>query len=153
MKKMIAFVLLVLASTGVYGEEVDLDNFARQYFSAFVDFQLPEANSDVLDKYLDYLAVDVGHTHMPFRKDDTKYADGRDRYRKDLLSMMGKNKKLKAKLLEVRVFNTTAVALRFELSATYVDTDKDIVSPWSFVLTDILEIEDGKVSMIRRYHD
>ncbi|SMF15590.1 hypothetical protein SAMN02745866_01021 [Alteromonadaceae bacterium Bs31] len=153
MKYLIAAVFLFFVSVSALGTEPQLEKFAQAYFTAFVATQQDDATKADLESYLDFMAEDVGHTHIPFFSDEKRYKDGKDKLRQSMLPYLNKNTGFKAELIETRVFNETAIALRYSHSAVYVDAEKGKKSPWSYVMLEILEIENGKVGMIRKYHE
>ncbi|WP_185235002.1 nuclear transport factor 2 family protein [Teredinibacter franksiae] len=153
MKNLIASAFFVLVSVSAFGKEPQLEKFAEEYFATFIATQQDDATKADLETYLDFMTDDVGHTHSPFFSDEKRYKDGKDRLRQAMLPYLKKNTGFKAELIEIRIFNETAIALRYSHSAVYVDVEKGTKSPWSYVMMEILEIENGKVGMIRKYHE
>ncbi|MGJ8680069.1 nuclear transport factor 2 family protein [Paraglaciecola sp.] len=153
MKKWAVVMLTILMSINVSAKDMDLNQFAKDYFKAFVATQQVDAKAADLEQYLDYLTDDVGTIHIPFNSDDSRHKGGKDKFKESMSAMMGKNTEFKATIEEIRVFNTTAILIRFKQSAVYVNKEQNTVSPWAMMITEILEMDGDKVGLIRRYHD
>jgi len=132
-------------------EDFDQENFALNYFEAWTATQSPHATKEDLEHYLSFLAEDVGHEHIPYDTDDTRYPDGKESMREGMTRYLGVHIEYHAKLIAL-TYGLNAVAIQFEVSKKAIrDPDQPIVSI-TYNSLELLEIENGKVSVIRKYH-
>ncbi|WP_100641883.1 hypothetical protein [Alteromonas facilis] len=150
----ILLMLLIILSTFVQaGEKIDLNAFANQYFDKMVATQFPNASEKDLDEYLALLKDDVGHSHLPWVTDDTRYLDGKKSMKKGMKHYLGSHTRFKAELLNVFTFNSSAIAVRYkkQVSGTHPDNNQPI--EYERTIMEVLELEGGKVAVIRKYHE
>lgn len=133
-------------------EAIDLDKLAQSYFSAMVASQAPDANQEALETYLTFLTDDVGHTHLPWFADDTRNPEGKARMREGMTFYLGAHTEYSATLLNTFTFNQSAIAIRYEHSAKGIHPESKQAIEYTEVIMEVLEIEDGKVAVIRKYH-
>lgn len=155
MKKIliIVFVLLASASVSAHGTEIDLKEFAQKYFDAMVSSQAPDATEKELEAYLTLLTDDVGHTHLPYVTDGSRQADGKQSMRKGMTFYLGAHTEYNAELLDVFVFNSSAIAIRYKNSAKGIHPQSKQQLSYTQTMMEVLEIENGKVAVIRKYHE
>ena len=154
MKTLLFVTLSVFMSLSVSATEtkLDLDAFARQYFAAMVATQAPDATEQDLENYLALLTDDIGHTHLPYVTDDSREPDGKQAMRKGMTFYLGAHTEHKAELLDVFTFNQSAVAIRYSNSAKGIHPQHKQAISYSQIMMEVLEIENGKVAVIRKYH-
>lgn len=154
MKKLLFVTLSVFMSLSVSATEtkLDLDAFARQYFAAMVATQAPDATEQDLENYLALLTDDIGHSHLPYVTDDSREPDGKQAMRKGMTFYLGAHTEHKAELLDVFTFNQSAVAIRYSNSAKGIHPQHKQAISYSQIMMEVLEIENGKVAVIRKYH-
>jgi hypothetical protein len=154
MKKLLFVTLSVFISLSVSATEtkLDLDAFARQYFAAMVATQAPDATEQDLENYLALLTDDIGHSHLPYVTDDSREPDGKQAMRKGMTFYLGAHTEHKAELLDVFTFNQSAVAIRYSNSAKGIHPQHKQAISYSQIMMEVLEIENGKVAVIRKYH-
>ncbi|KUM55037.1 nuclear transport factor 2 family protein [Rheinheimera sp. EpRS3] len=154
MKKLLFVTLSVFMSLSVSATEtkLDLDAFARQYFAAMVATQAPDATKQDLENYLALLTDDIGHSHLPYVTDDSREPDGKQAMRKGMTFYLGAHTEHKAELLDVFTFNQSAVAIRYSNSAKGIHPQHKQAISYSQIMMEVLEIENGKVAVIRKYH-
>ena len=133
--------------------DIDLEKFAQTYFKTMVATQVPNATKVDLDNYLSLLADDVGHSHLPWETDDSRLADGKEAMRKGMLFYLGTHTEYSAKLLDVFIFNNSAVAIRYKNSAKGIHPQNNQPIVYTQIMMEVLEIEEGKVAVIRKYHE
>jgi hypothetical protein len=148
--------LLILSFTfvlSVSASEIDLDKFARTYFKAMVATQAPNATKDDLENYFSLLTDDVGHSHLPWVTDDSRLPDGKEAMRKGMLFYLGAHTEYNAELLDVFIFNNSAIAIRYKNSAKGIHPESKQPLAYTQTMMEVLEMENGKVAIIRKYHE
>jgi ketosteroid isomerase-like protein len=132
-------------------DEFDAEEFAHNYFEAWAATQSPQATQEDLEHYLSFLADDVGHEHIPFDTDDSRSPDGKQSIREGMTSYLGKHIEYRAKLVGV-TYGLDAIAIQFEVFVKAKRGPDEPISSMTFNSLELLEIEDGKVSVIRKYN-
>jgi len=148
--------LLILSCTfvlSVSASEIDLDKFAQTYFKAMVATQAPNATKDDLENYFSLLTDDVGHSHLPWVTDDSRLPDGKEAMRKGMLFYLGAHTEYNAELLDVFIFNNSAIAIRYKNSAKGIHPESKQPLAYTQTMMEVLEMENGKVAIIRKYHE
>ena len=156
MKKLIFIIVaMLLASFTVLADDskINLTDFAHQYFAAMVATQAPNATDKELENYLAFLTDDVGHSHLPYVTDDSRQPDGKQAMRKGMTYYLGAHTEYSAELLDVFPFNDSAVAIRYKNSAAGIHPQTQQAMSYSQVMMEVLELENGKVAVIRKYHE
>jgi hypothetical protein len=157
MKKWLLSVLFcTLSASGsasAHESKLDLTAFAQQYFDTLVATQAPDATAKELEKYLALLTDDVGSSHIPYQVDASRQSDGKQSMRKGMTFYLGAHKEYNSKLLNVFTFNETAIAIRYHNSAKGIHPQTQEPHAYSSIMMEVLEIEDGKVAVIRKYHE
>lgn len=134
-------------------EQLDLKTFATNYYNAMVASQAPKATTKELEAYLAFLTDDVGHSHLPYVTDDARLPDGKEAMRKGMAFYLGAHTEYNSKLLNVFAFNDSAVAIRYTSNAKGIHPQNNQPLEYSNVMMEVLEIENGKVAVIRKYHE
>jgi hypothetical protein len=151
--KYLFLIFTLSVSISTEANELDLKEFAKTYFETMVATQSPNATKKDLEKYLSLLADDVGHSHLPWVTDDSRLPDGKKVMRKGMEFYLGAHTEYNAKLLNVYVFNTSAVAIRYENSAKGIHPQNNQPISYTQIMMEVIEIEKGKVGVIRKYHE
>jgi len=133
--------------------EIDLENFAQTYFKTMVATQAPEATKEDLENYFSLLTDDIGHSHLPWVTDDSRLPDGKEAMRKGMLFYLGAHTEYSAELLDVFVFNNSAIAIRYKNSAKGIHPESKQPLAYTQTMMEVLEMENGKVAIIRKYHE
>ncbi|MEP1448810.1 MAG: nuclear transport factor 2 family protein [Paraglaciecola sp.] len=153
MKKCFSIVALVVtffsSSALASSEPFDYDNFVEQYYRAMTNTQLPKASNEDLEFYLSFLTEDVGNQHLPNAPDDSRAPDGKALMRKGMSRYLGAHSEYQGKIVEYFVGHNV-VALKHTFAAKGLRADGSEFS-YSKEVLDVLELENGKVSVIRRY--
>lgn len=154
-KKNILLALSLLVSATVSAEDIKLDlkQLAQQYFDTMVATQAPGATKVELENHLSLLADDVGHSHLPWVIDDTRLPDGKEQMREGMTFYLGAHTEYSAELLDVFTFNHSAIAIRYKNYAKGVHPQNNQPIEYSQVMMEVLEIENGKIAVIRKYHE
>lgn len=155
MKYLYCSLILIIRPLFASGDEVSIDfnTFAHQYFEAFVASQAPEATPQDIENYLALLKDDIAHTHLPWQTEDTRLPDGKDVMRKGMTYYLGNHTTYQAELLNVFTFNDSAIAIRYRdhVKGVHPQTKQEVEH--TQIIMEVLEMEDGKVAVIRKYHE
>ena len=153
MNKLISIVavLITCLSTNVLANEdmVDYDKFFQEYYEANVKTQQPNATKEDLEHYLSFLTDDVGNQHFPNAPDDSREPDGKEMMRKGMARYLGVHTSYDSKLVEY-IVGYNSIAFKHTYSAKGLRSDGSEFS-YSKVVLDVIELENGKVSVFRRY--
>lgn len=152
MKKLL-LVFIVIFSLSTTANEHDLEKFAQTYFNTMIATQAPNATKADLERYFDLLVDDIGHSHLPFQTDDARLLSGKEDMRKGMLYYLGAHSEYSAELLDVFIFNTSAIAIRYKSSAKGIHPQNNQAIDYTQTMMEVLEMEDGKVAVIRKYHE
>lgn len=150
--KLAKVVLAVAFTLSSHAKSFDMKAFAQQYFDAMVATQQPNSSTKELEAYLSLLADDVGHSHLPWVTDDSRLPDGKAAMRKGMTYYLGNHTAYQAELLDVFVFNDSAIAIRYRHQAEGVHPDNNQFMKYDDVMMEVLELEQQKVAVIRKYH-
>jgi hypothetical protein len=148
--------LLILSFTfalSASASEIDLEKFAETYFKTMVATQAPNATKDDLENYFSLLTDDIGHSHLPWVTDDSRLPDGKEAMRKGMLFYLGAHTEYNAELLDVFIFNNSAIAIRYKNSAKGIHPESKQPLAYTQTMMEVLEMENGKVAIIRKYHE
>ena len=155
MKKIVTVLLLILISVSISAEEVkeDLKAFAQLYFEQFKASQAPDATKEDLENYLALLTDDVGHTHLPWDTDDSRLQDGKQAMREGMTYYLGAHTEYQAELLDVFTFNDSALAIRYKTYSNGIHPQTKQAHEKTSTMMEVLEMEAGRVAIIRKYHE
>lgn len=152
MKKLfICLAGLIFLSTSTLADDFDYDAFVKAYFDAQVMTQQPNATEKDLEHYLSFLTDDVGNQHFPNAPDDSREPDGKAMMRKGMGRYLGVHTEYTAELIDYQ-YGLNAVSIKHKFAAKGKRADGSEFS-YSKVALDVLELENGKVSVIRRYSE
>jgi ketosteroid isomerase-like protein len=151
MKLLIPICLLLISST-INAGEFDADQFAKDYFNAWAATQSPAATSGDIEHYLSFLTEDVGHQHLPYDPDDTRSPDGKENMREGMSYYLGAHTEYSGELISHTVGHDVVV-IKYKTSSKGTHPQTKEVIAQSYLTMEVLEIENGKVSVIRKYSD
>lgn len=152
MKKLfICLAGLTFIGTNALADDFDYDAFVKAYFDAQVMTQQPNATKEDLELYLSFLTDDVGNQHFPNAPDDSREPDGKDMMRKGMSRYLGVHTEYQAEIIDYQ-YGFNAVSIKHKFSAKGKRADGSEFS-YSKIALDVLELENGKVSVIRRYSE
>lgn len=151
--RLLLLIFMVLFAAKVAANELDLKKFAQTYFDTMIATQAPGATKNELESYFDLLTDDVGHSHLPWVTDDSRLPDGKEAMRKGMTFYLGAHTEYSAELLDVFTFNNSAIAIRYRNSAKGIHPESKQPIAYTQVMMEVLEIENGKVAVIRKYHE
>lgn len=148
------FIALTISSSTLANEpNKTLKNLAQQYFSAMVASQDPNATTKDLENYLSLLTEDVAHQHLPYQTDGAREVDGKANMRKGMTFYLGVHTEYQARLHNTFIFNDSAIAIRYTHSAKGIHPQNNQPVAYTITMMEVLEIENGKVAFIRKYHE
>lgn len=148
-KWIVALIGIALAGKA---QATDLTALGKDYFNAWVATQSPEATKDDIEHYLSFLTSDVGHQHLPYDKDGSPNPTGKKDMREGMLFYLGAHNKYNAVLKQI-IPAHNAVVITYTTTSSGVHPETKALITNSYSTMELLEIEDGKVSVIRKYEE
>ena len=154
MKLLFTLVLLLVTPFSVYAEKaLDLSKFAQHYYETMTATQAPGAGTKELEAYLALLTDDVGNQHIPYQVDDSRTADGKELMRKGMSFYLGAHTHYESELLNTFIFNDSGFAIRYKNHAKGIHPQNKQPIEYTSIMMEVIEVENGKVAMIRKYHE
>ena len=133
-------------------EAFDPENFANVYFDAWAATQSPTATPADIEVYLSLLADDVGHQHLPYDTDDTRSPEGKNSMREGMSHYLGAHTEYTGELISyLPGYDVLVIEYDTSIRAIHPQTEEVITD--NYRTLEVLEIEDGKVSVIRKYSE
>ena len=154
MKIFLSLLLTLFASMPVLAEQEKFDarEFAQKYFDVWSSTQAPDASADDIEAYLSLLTDDVGHQHLPYDPDSARDPEGKNRMREGMTYYLGAHSEYRSSLDEVLVgFDVVVIKYSSFVKAIHPQTDELIERSGEMV--EVLELENDKVSVIRKYSE
>ena len=150
--QLLAVTLLLSLSVNLQAKDNDLKALGESYFKAWQGSQMPDANKEALENYLSFLTDDVGHQHLPYDPDATRESDGKASMREGMTYYLGIHTEYKSELTEL-ITGHNVVIIKYTTSAKGIhpQTKQEVIIKDETI--EVLEIEDGKVAVIRKYSD
>jgi hypothetical protein len=151
MKKFL-LIMLVLTTQQIFAKEFKPEQFAMEYFMAWSATQSPDASKQDIDNYLEFLADDVGHQHYPYDPDSSRSSDGKEKMRKGMSYYLGAHTEYSSKLIStITGFDVIIIKYETHSKGIHPQTKQEIES--NHVTVEVLELENNKVSVIRKYSE
>lgn len=150
-KLIISLIGLVFFNANASADEFDYDAFVKAYYRAQVMTQQPNATKEDLEHYLSFLTDDIGNQHFPNAPDDSREPDGKEMMRKGMSRYLGVHTEYQAEIIDYQ-YGYNAVSIKHKFSGKGKRSDGSDFS-YNKVALDVLELENGKVSVIRRYSE
>lgn len=145
--------VFIFSIKSALADEMDLNQFAHKYFDLMVATQAPGATEKELEQYLSLLTDDVGHSHLPWVTDDSRLPDGKEQMREGMAFYLGAHTFFEAELLNVFVFNDSAIAIRYKKHAKGVHPQSKQNIEFTDVFMELLELDGNRIGVIRKYHE
>lgn len=149
---MVLLLIVVFLSTSAIAanDEFDANHFAKQYFDAWKATQSPQAKKSDIQNYLNFLKDDIGHQHLPYDPDATRQLDGKQKMLEGMIYYLGAHTEYEANLNSILVgYEVVIIKYSTQLSGKHPQTGELITL--SFDTVEVLELENGKVAVIRKY--
>ncbi|WP_228768563.1 nuclear transport factor 2 family protein [Shewanella sp. TC10] len=140
----------VLAEDKSTAVEIDYETFTQDYFEAWKGSQKPDATKEDLEHYLSFLTDDIGYQHLPWSDDDSRQPDGKAALRKGMTYYLASHDEYSAELTN-QAYGHNVIMIEFHTVAKGVHPDNGQVTHHDNSSFEVLEIDDGKVSVIRHY--
>ncbi|GEB69570.1 hypothetical protein PC2016_0898 [Pseudoalteromonas carrageenovora] len=154
MRLVLTLGLVLVATFSAQAEEpFDLKAFAQHYYNTMVATQAPNAGTKELEAYLALLTDDIGNQHIPYQLDDSRTADGKELMRKGMSFYLGAHTLYESELLNTFIFNDSGFAIRYKNHAKGIHPQSKQPIEYTSVMMEVIEIENAKVAMIRKYHE
>ena len=139
-------------STSLTENETKLKELGQHYFKIWTATQAVGASKNDIENYLNLLTNDVGHMHYPYDKDDSRILGNKEDMRKGMLYYLGVHTEYKATLHSITVgHNVIIIKFKSTSKGIHPQTKKEINSTKNTV--EVLEVENGKIAMIRKYRE
>ncbi|WP_024604024.1 MULTISPECIES: hypothetical protein [unclassified Pseudoalteromonas] len=154
MRLLLTLGLVLVATFSVHAQEpLDLNTFAQQYYKTMTATQAPNAGAKELEAYLALLTDDIGNQYIPYQPDDSRTPDGKKQMRKGMSFYLGAHTLFESTLLNTFVFNDTGFAIRYKNYVKGIHPQNKQPIEYTSTMMEVIEIESGKVAMIRKYHE
>lgn len=152
MKLFLTIWIAIIFSTinSVNAEDFNPENFSKDYFNAWIATQKPTATKKDIEHYLSFLAKNVGHQHFPYDSDDTRYDNGKKSMRKGMSHYLGAHTEYVVKLISY-THGHDVVVIKYDTLSKGLHPQTNEVITLNYRTLEVLEIENGKVSIIRKY--
>lgn len=139
-------------TTYASSDEFDAKQFALSYYNAWITTQSPKAKKSDIQKYLSLLKDDVGHQHLPYDPDAKRTPSGKRNMYEGMLYYLGAHTEYAAELTNV-VMGYKVVIIKYssQLRAKHPQTGQIIEQSYDTI--EVLELEDRKVAVIRKYSE
>jgi hypothetical protein len=151
MKILISICMILIAST-VNAAGFDAEQFAKDYFNAWTATQSPSATKKDIEHYLTFLSDDVGHQHLPYDPDGNRDPTGKKSMREGMTYYLGGHTEYSGKLIS-HTDGYGVVVIKYETSSKGIHPQTKQVIEQNYLTLEVLEIENGKVSVIRKYSE
>ena len=151
MKYYLLICLAFIACTA-NAEEFDPEKFARNYFGAWAETQTPTATKEDVEAYLLFLTDDVGHQHLPYDPDADRLPDGKERMREGMSYYLGAHTDYTGALVST-MHGDNVVVITYDTHSKGIHPQTEEVIESNYRTLEVLEIENGKVSVIRKYSE
>ncbi len=154
MRLLLTLGLALVTAFSAYAEKpLDLKAFAQQYYKTMSATQAPNAGTKELEAYLALLTDDIGNQHIPYQPDDSRTPDGKKQMRKGMSFYLGAHTLFESTLLNTFVFNNTGFAIRYKNYVKGIHPQSKQPIEYTSTMMEVIEVENGKVAMIRKYHE
>jgi ketosteroid isomerase-like protein len=150
--KHLCWIIALGAISTVSAQEFDSDQFAKAYFNAWSASQSPSATAEDLEHYLSFLSEDVGHQHYPYDPDDSRAPTGKADMREGMTYYLGAHTEYKGQLIS-HLSGHDVIVIKYESWAKGIHPQTQQEVSIHDVTVEVLEIENGKVAVIRKYND
>ncbi len=154
MKLLIALTLTLSAILSVHASQdaSDAEGFAEKYFDAWSATQLPQAKPEDIERYLDLLTDDVGHQHLPYDPSAERDPQGKNKMREGMTYYLGSHIDYQSSLTgQLTGFNVVVIKYKTYVKGKHPQTGELIEK--SSETVEVLELENGKVSVVRKYSE
>lgn len=149
---LLVFALILSVSSYASDSEFDVEEFANNYFKAWMATQSPEAKKSDIQNYLSLLKDDVGHQHLPYDPDAKRASTGKQNMLEGMLYYLATHTQYSASLTNV-VGGHEVVIIKYSTQSTGKHPQTGQIIEQAYDTVEVLELEDGKVAIIRKYSE
>jgi hypothetical protein len=155
MKKITLLVISLLCTLQLLAKDLDsddLEKFANNYFNAWSASQSPNANKVDLENYLKLLVDDIGHQHLPYDPVADRLPEGKSNMRKGMTYYLAGHTEYRSKLISVTTgYNVVIIKYSSDAKGKHPQTGEIVEIKGTTI--EVLEMKNGKVSVIRKYSE
>jgi hypothetical protein len=152
MKKILLIGILMFTTVEVFAHDFNPDTFAKEYFIAWSATQSPKANKQDIENYLEFLADDIGHQHLPYDPEATRSTDGKAKMREGMSYYLGAHTEYKSTLISLLTgYDVIIIKYETHSKGIHPQTKEELESKYKTI--EVLELENNKVSVIRKYSE
>ena len=148
----ICLILISGAINAANTEEFNPEKFAKDYFNAWTATQSHTATKENIEHYLSFLTDDVGHQHLPYDPDGSRNENGKKDMRKGMNYYLGAHTEYLGQLISFTEGHDVIV-IKYQTSSKGIHPQTKQVMAQKYLTLEVLEIEKGKVSVIRKYSE
>lgn len=151
--KKLALVLIVFffsISNSVNASELEI--LAKSYYSAWVATQRPTATEVDLNNYLSLLTDDIGHQHLPYDPQSTRESENKKKMLEGMSFYLGSHTTYEA-ILKAVVTGHNLVVVKYSTKSEGVHPQTKEIIKQEYDTVEVLEIENGKIAVIRKYSE
>jgi hypothetical protein len=130
----------------------DLENLAQGYYHAWVETQKPDAKEESISDYLAFLTNDIGHQHLPYDPESTREPQNKKNMLEGMSYYLGTHTKYISNLKSV-VTGYNLIVIKYSTKSEGVHPQTKEVIKQEYDTVEVLEIENGKVAVIRKYSE
>ena len=154
MKILVSLMFALLVQFPAYADQESFDarTFAQDYYDAWAATQKPQASAEDIEHYLGFLADDVGHQHLPYDPDSSRDPEGKNKMREGMTYYLGAHMEYKSTLNEI-LPGFEVVVIKYDTYSKGKHPQTGEVIEQSHDTVEVLELEAGKVSVIRKYSE
>ena len=149
---LVSIFLSIAIGLPAFASESDNETFAQEYFHAWVTSQSPDAEMSNIEAYLALLTEDIGHQHLPYDSDDSRSANNKENMREGMKFYLGAHTRFKADLISVSAGHNVVV-LKYSTESEGVRPQTGELITQEYDTIEVLELEDSRVSVIRKYSE
>lgn len=146
----ISFLLLNSAVASAGSTNVDYLDLANSYADAWFKTQMPNATDKDLQHFLSFLTDDVAYQHLPYDKTDEREEGGKEALQKGMTQWLASNVDYQATINSVN-FSHNLITINYDSTTTIIDPKTKQSKTIRRHVIDSLELDNGKVSVIRKY--
>jgi hypothetical protein len=148
----IIFSFLIICASVVKADTTNLENInlANNYANAWFKTQMSTSTKADLEHYLSFLTDDIAYQHLPYDKTDERESGGKEILRKGMAQWLASNIEYKANINSIN-FSNNLIIINYDSATTIIDSKTKEQKVMRRHVIDTLEIENGKVSVIRKY--
>jgi len=152
MKKVKYGLILIILFSPSLTFASDLEGIGKAYYEAWTGTQMPNASGDNLTKYLSFLTNDVGHQHLPYDPESAREPDNKERMLKGMSYYLGSHTKYSSRLISLTT-GYNVIIIKYSTKSEGIHPQTKEVVKQEYDTVEVLEIENDKVAVIRKYSE